>query len=243
MDQSAGFIPLWRKIKKSEFYPDHKATRVYVALLIESAYEDTAVTFSGYSIPLFRGQALIGLRDFADEHFMTYGEVRQALHRLEFKYGAISTISITAHDATQFTAQKTAHPNKAKATHLGTLVTILKYDKYKLGQVANSAPEPAENDAPNSAENSAENSAFFRKILNNNKDYYALYALNPQKQTPASPMSGGYKGCAVPPPDDNIDGAEELEKAKKALGITGDFADMFKPGNRGKEGPSGEEND
>lgn len=104
MDYESGFIKLYRKFTKWEWYDDEKTKTVFLHLLLTANWEDR----KWHGVEIKRGQLICSRKALAKTLGITEQSVRTALEHLK------STNEITT-----------------KSTNKGTLITLANYEKYQ----------------------------------------------------------------------------------------------------------------
>lgn len=85
MDNTSGYIKLYRKFRDWEWYSDSAVKDVFLHLLLSARWEDGR--YKGYEIKA--GQVIITVNELADELGFSVKQVRRAIEKLE-KTGEIS---------------------------------------------------------------------------------------------------------------------------------------------------------
>lgn len=122
-----GFIKLYKKIIKWQWYKDSNTLHLFIDLLLDANYEDSKV---GYEI-IKRGQCLTSLKRIHENTGLTYQQIRTSLSKLE-KSGEIN--KQTTNKYSIITIEKYndyQEPNKQITNKQQTNNNIKEYKEYK----------------------------------------------------------------------------------------------------------------
>lgn len=113
MTPSGGWIKIYGSLRDWEWYGDTNMVRVFLHLLLSANFRPRRLRGVEYQ----RGQLVTSIRGLADELNMSVQSVRTCLDRL-----------------------KSTHEITHAATHAGSVITILNYDKYQGGEDESNTP-------------------------------------------------------------------------------------------------------
>ena len=121
MTPSGGWIKIYGSLRDWEWYGDTNMVRVFLHLLLSANFRPRRLRGVEYQ----RGQLVTSIRGLADELNMSVQSVRTCLDRL-----------------------KSTHEITHVATHAGSVITILNYDKYQGGEDESNTPNNTPGNTP-----------------------------------------------------------------------------------------------